>query len=92
MMACTLPREEIRSAPHHAGAYVRNVDNLTGDVDGVVAEMADPEGNEFCLLRTRLQPLLSRASWPWQQRIRRDGVKESAATSAVATQCTYTRT
>src|ERR1700751_6096668 len=39
MMACTLPREEIRSAPHHAGAYVRNVDNLTGDVDGVVAEM-----------------------------------------------------
>ena len=54
--------------------------------------LADPEGNEFCLLRTRLQPLLSRASWPWQQRIRRGGVKESAATSAVATQCTYTRT
>jgi catechol 2,3-dioxygenase-like lactoylglutathione lyase family enzyme len=38
MMACTLPRQEIRSAPHHAGADVGDVDNLTGDVDGVVAE------------------------------------------------------
>jgi hypothetical protein len=38
-MACTLPREKIRSAPHHTGADVGNVDNLTGDVDGVVAEM-----------------------------------------------------